>query len=74
MKKYLLVLFVSLALLFSMTDAGFCLSPENNDPGARPPTPEQREKLRKRIETVKMWKLTQMLDLSDKTAAELFRL
>lgn len=74
MKKYLLTMLLSLSLLFSMTDAGFCLSPENNEPGGRPPTPEQREELRKRIEMIKMWKLTQTLDLDDKTAAELFPL
>jgi hypothetical protein len=47
---------------------------EHDEPGRRPPTPEQREKLRKRVEAIKMWKLTQTLDLDEKTAAKIFPL
>lgn len=74
MNKHLLIFVILLSLLFTTSGTGFCFSSENSERGVRPPTPEQREKLRKRIETVKMWRLTQMLDLDEKTAAELFPL
>jgi Spy/CpxP family protein refolding chaperone len=47
------------------------IMPEDSD---RPPTMEQRERVRKRIETLKMWKLTKALDLDEKTSAQLFPL
>jgi hypothetical protein len=40
----------------------------------RPPTKEQMEKVRNRIETLRMWKLTKALDLDEKTSAQLFPL
>ncbi|MBI5198410.1 MAG: hypothetical protein HZA09_00075 [Nitrospirae bacterium] len=40
----------------------------------RPPSKEQMEKVRKRIETLKMWKLTQALELDEKTSAQVFPL
>ncbi|MCL5022949.1 MAG: hypothetical protein M1497_06245 [Nitrospirae bacterium] len=40
----------------------------------RPPSREQMEKVRKRIETLKMWKLTRALDLDEKTSAQVFPL
>lgn len=38
----------------------------------KPPSTEKVERMRKRIETMKMWKLTQVLDLDEQRAAELF--
>ncbi len=40
----------------------------------RPPSREQMEKVRERIETLRMWKLTKALDLDEKTSAQLFPL
>lgn len=38
----------------------------------RPPSREQMEKVRKKIETMRMWKLTSALDLDEKSSAQLF--
>lgn len=38
----------------------------------RPPSKEQMEKVRNRIETLRMWKLTKALDLDEKISAQLF--
>ncbi len=38
------------------------------------PSSEKREKIRKRIETLRMWKLTEALDLDEETSARLFPL
>ena len=41
--------------------------------GDEPPPPfEKREKIRKRIELIRMWKLTEELDLTEETGAKLF--
>jgi len=40
----------------------------------RPPSKDQMENVRKRIETLRMWKLTKTLDLDEKTSAQLFPL
>ncbi len=37
-----------------------------------PPSLEKREKVRKRIELIRMWKLTEELDLTEETGAKLF--
>jgi hypothetical protein len=37
-----------------------------------PPSLEKREKIRKRIELIRMWKLTEELDLTEETGAKLF--
>jgi hypothetical protein len=37
-----------------------------------PPSEEQMEKVRKRVEMVRIWKLTEALDLDEKTASKLF--
>ena len=37
-----------------------------------PPPPEKREEIRKRIELIRMWKLTEELDLTEETGAKLF--
>lgn len=38
----------------------------------RPPSKEQMEKVRKRIETMRMWKLTSALELNEKMSAQVF--
>ncbi|MBI5846565.1 MAG: hypothetical protein HZB31_01175 [Nitrospirae bacterium] len=38
----------------------------------RPPSKEQMEKVRKKIETMRMWKLTSALDLNEKISAQVF--
>ena len=38
------------------------------------PSPEARERVRKRIETIRLWKLTEELELDEATAARLFPL
>ena len=40
----------------------------------KPPSKEQMEKVRKRIETLRMWKLTDALNLDEKTSAQVFPL
>ncbi len=42
------------------------------EPFREPPSGEQREKARKKIETLKMWRLTKLLNLDEKRAAKLF--
>lgn len=38
----------------------------------RPPSKEQMEKIRKRIETLRMWRLTEALNLDEKASAQIF--
>ena len=47
---------------------------EPQEESDRPPTKEQMEKVRTRIETLRMWKLTKALDLDEKKSAQLFPL
>ncbi len=65
--KFLLLFF----LVLGFTVDSVAEPPEGFD---RPPTKEQMEKIRKRIETLRMWKLTKALDLDEDTAAQLFPL
>ena len=69
MKKYILGIFAVLTLTF-FTGQAFCQA-EDFD---KPPSKEQIEKIRKRIETLKLWKLTEALDLDEATAVKLFPL
>jgi Spy/CpxP family protein refolding chaperone len=57
----------------------FCQPPGEGRPGGpglesgEPPPPfEKREEIRKRIELIRMWKLTEELDLTEETGAKLF--
>lgn len=70
MKRYISGIFL-VASLMLFTGQGFCKPPEDYK---RPPSGEQLEKLRKRVETLKMWKLTKSLDLNEETASKLFPL
>lgn len=38
----------------------------------RPPNKKQMERVRERVETLRIWKLTKALDLDEKTSAQLF--
>lgn len=64
---------VKLFLLFFLV-VGFAGNSMAEFPGDydRPPSKEQMEKVRKQIETLRMWKLTKALDLDEKTSAQLF--
>ena len=63
--KILLLVFI----LCGFTAQGLAEPPDYLD---RPPSREQRDMVRKRIETLKMWKLTQALDIDETTSAKLF--
>jgi hypothetical protein len=65
--RFLLLFF----LVVGFTVNSIAEPPEDPD---RPPTKEQMEKVRKRIETLRMWRLTQALDLDEKTSAQIFPL
>jgi hypothetical protein len=65
-------------LMLSFLILGFCaegmaMSAYGDDLDG-PPSGARKEKIRKRIETMKMWKLTQALDLDEKLASRLFPL
>ncbi|MBI5026409.1 MAG: hypothetical protein HZC12_06745 [Nitrospirae bacterium] len=65
--KILLLLF----LVFGFSLNGMAEPPEDIE---KPPSKEQMEKVRRRIATLKMWRLTQAIDLDEKTSAQLFPL
>ncbi|MEW6002221.1 MAG: hypothetical protein AB1638_06185 [Nitrospirota bacterium] len=60
---FLILLFLGIAVK-SMAEL-----PDDFD---EPPTREQMGKVRERIETLRIWKLTKALDLDDRTSAQLF--
>jgi Spy/CpxP family protein refolding chaperone len=70
-KKNIFKILFLFFLISGFAADSLAIMPEDSD---RPPTREQREKVRKRIETLKMWKLTKALDLDEKTSAQLFPL
>ncbi len=70
MKKYIFGIFVMLSLTI-FTGQGFCQPPEDFK---KPPSKEQIEKIKKRVETLKIWRLTKILDLDEETASRLFPL
>jgi hypothetical protein len=68
MKRFIFL--ISLLLISSLfTNQGLCHPPKDFK---EQPTKEQVERIRKRIETLKMWKLTKILDLDEETASKLF--
>lgn len=70
MKRYIFGIFFVLSLTF-FTGQGLCQPPEDFK---KPPSKEQIERIRKRVETLKMWRLTKALDLNEETASRLFPL
>jgi hypothetical protein len=64
-RKMLFMCCVAAVVLAAFPLYGIAESPEDY---ARPPAKEQAEKVRKRVETLRMWKLTNALDLDEKTS------
>ena len=69
-KNLLKLMFLGFFVIVFVTSS-IAAPPGNFD---RPPPREKMEKVRKRIETLRMWKLTKALDLDEKIAARLFPL
>ena len=69
MQKNLVKFFLLFFLVAGFAGNSLAEFPDDYD---RPPTKEQMEKVRKQIETLRMWKLTKALDLDEKTSAQLF--
>lgn len=70
MRKHMVKILLSLIILFGFTAYGLAEPPDFE----KAPTKEQKEKVRQRIETLRMWKLTKDLDLDEKTSGQLFPL
>ena len=68
MKKSMAKILVSVIILFGFAAYGLAEPPDFE----KPPTKEQKERVRQRIETLRMWKLTKDLELDEKTSAQLF--
>lgn len=71
MKKTVLKILLTLLITCGFTTYGLAEPPDYWD---EPPTKEQKDRVRKRIETLKMWKLTKALDIDETTSARLFPL
>ena len=69
MKKNVVKILVLLFIMCGFTAQGFAEPAEYLD---KPPTKQQRDRVRKRIETLKMWKLTKALDLDEASSAKIF--
>lgn len=75
MKKtfyHITTLVVAAAMVLAFAGQGFALEPDVNERGTLKYATKRAENVRKRIETLKMWKLTKTLDLDEVTAAKLF--
>lgn len=68
MKKNLFSILMIILMLTSFSISATAFQGDMDEP----PTKEQREKIRERISTLKMWKLTEALDLDEKTSTQLF--
>jgi Spy/CpxP family protein refolding chaperone len=71
MKKNVVKILLILFIMCGFTAQGLAEPPGYLD---EPPTKQQRDRVRKRIETLKMWKLTKALDIDETTSAKLFPL
>lgn len=71
MKKNVLKILLVLSIVCGFTAQGLAEPQEYLD---QPPTKEQRDRVRQRIETLKMWKLTKALDIDEATSAKIFPL
>ena len=69
MRKNVVKILLLIFIVCGFTAQGFAEQPGYFD---KPPTKEQRDKVKNRIETVKMWKLTKALDLDEATSTKLF--
>jgi len=73
---------VAVSFILSISFPCFSQPPREGGPGGPrgmpfegdefPPPSEKREEIRKRIELIRMWKLTEELDLTEETGAKLF--
>lgn len=71
MLKDVLKALILFALVFGLAVNSMAEPPDDFD---RPPSKEQMEKIRERIETLRMWRLTEAIDLDEKGSAKLFPL
>lgn len=71
MKMHIIKVLILSVVLFGFCSEGRAMSAYGDDFDG-PPSKEQRDKVRERIETMKMWKLTKALDLDEKTASRVF--
>jgi len=69
MRKNVATILLFLFIMCGFTAQGFAEPQEYMD---GPPTKQQRERVRKRIDTLKMWKLTKALDLDETASAKIF--
>lgn len=69
MKRKVFKILLSIILLLGLAANSAAEPAEDFD---RPPSKEQMEKIRKRVETLKMWRLTEALNLDEKTSALVF--
>ncbi len=68
MKKVISVMALVMGLML-FAGEGFSQPPEDR---GGPPSEQQMEKIRKRVETLRMWKLTEVLNLDEATASRFF--
>ncbi len=78
MKNKMFKLLLTVLMLVGFAVNGVA-DPQSNGPVKpqifdRPPSKEQMEKIRQRIDTLRMWELTKALNLDEKTSAKLFPL
>ncbi len=71
MERHIFKFFLVLVLVIGF---GMYSSAEPPEDIERPSSKEQMEKVRKRIETLKMWRLTDALNLDEKTSSQIFPL
>lgn len=69
MKRKVFKILLSIILLFGLAANSMAEPSEDFD---RPPSKEQMEKIRKRMETLRMWRLTEALNLDEKGSAQIF--
>jgi hypothetical protein len=82
MFRHIVYSFIIISLLltpWSLSQGSEPLPPVERQPSIRPekrilPSPEERERVRKRIELIKIWRLTEELNLDEGTGAKLFPL
>jgi|Deesub1362A_J573_1020465.scaffolds.fasta_scaffold00882_13 Spy/CpxP family protein refolding chaperone len=72
MRRYTII--TMLVSILIMGFASYALAIPDFDNPEGPPPREDHEKIRERIETLRMWRLTKALDLDEATASRLFPL
>lgn len=68
MERIITIAFCTVIMIVGLCADSFAEPPDFD----RPPGREQADNVRKRIETMKMWRLTKALDLDEKTSSRLF--